>query len=129
LLIYKFAPDITPHLKAVTNMEQDHVALTSGTSSIWNPIDHRDSSHDHRTLGIWPTPEGTQAKQYSEKIKSKRFANGCIKAPMTRYEAATAYWTMWLPSVTFGFSSTTMNYRQLDAIQKPMMNAIYKAGL
>jgi hypothetical protein len=43
---------------------------------------------------------------------------------MTRYEAATAYWTMWLPSITFGFSSTTMNYRQLDAIQKPMIDAI-----
>jgi hypothetical protein len=31
---------------------------------------------------------------------------------------------MWLPSLTFGFSSTTMSYRQLDAIQKPMINAI-----
>jgi hypothetical protein len=125
LLIYKFAPDGTPHLEAATNMEQDHVALTPETSPIRNPIDHQDNSQAHITFGIWLTPEGTQAKQYSESLtKSKRFANGGIEAPMTRYEAATAYWTMWLLSVTFGFSSTTLNYRQLDAIQKLMINAI-----
>jgi hypothetical protein len=112
-------------MKSATNMEQDHVNLTSGLSPIHNPIDHRDSSQAHRTLGIWPTPEGNQDKQYCESLaKSKRFAQGCIKAPMTRYQAATAYWTMWLPSLTFGFSSTTMKYRQLDAIQRPMINAI-----
>jgi hypothetical protein len=31
---------------------------------------------------------------------------------------------MWLPRLTFGFSSTAMNYRQLDAIHKPMINAM-----
>jgi hypothetical protein len=101
-------------MEKTTNMEgtcQSHPAYLSQ-----NPIDHRDNSQAHRTLGIWPTPEGTQHKQY-ESLKSKRFAGGCIKAPMTRYEASTAYWTMWLPSITFGFSSTTMNHKQLDAIQ------------
>jgi hypothetical protein len=125
LMIYKFSPDGTPHLQEAAQMEQDHVALTSGVSPVRNNIDHRDNSEAHRTLGIWPTPAGNQDKQFSESLnKSKRFANGCSKAPMTRYEAATAYWTIWLPSITFGFSSTTMTYQQLDAIQKPMINAI-----
>jgi hypothetical protein len=104
LLFYNFAPNGTPHMESATNMEQDHVALTSGLSPIRNPIHHRDHSQAHQTLGIWPTPEGTQDKQYSESLaKSKYFARGCIKAPMTRYKASTAYWTVWLPSLTSFF--------------------------
>jgi hypothetical protein len=43
---------------------------------------------------------------------------------MTRFEASTAYWMMWLPSLTYGISCTTMDCNQLDAIQKPMVNDI-----
>jgi hypothetical protein len=79
-------------MENATNMEADHVCLTSGTSTTRNPIDHRDKAEAHRTLGIWPTPEGNQIKQYQESLaKSRRFAKGCIKAPMTRFEASTAY--------------------------------------
>jgi hypothetical protein len=31
---------------------------------------------------------------------------------------------MWLPSITFGMSCTTMTHSQLDSIQRPMINAI-----
>jgi hypothetical protein len=125
ILFYRFDPDGTPRMESATNMDSEHVYLTSGTSITKNPIDHRDNKEAHRTLGIWPTPEGNQTKQHQESLeKSRRFAKGCIKAPMTRYEASTAYWTMWLPSLTFGFSSTTMTHTQLDSIQRPMMNAI-----
>jgi hypothetical protein len=31
---------------------------------------------------------------------------------------------MWFTSLTFGFSSTTLTFNQLDSIQQPMMNAI-----
>jgi hypothetical protein len=112
-------------MESATNMESEHVCLTSGTSATRNPIDHRDKAEAHRTLGIWPTLEGNQTKQYHESLeKSRRFPKGCIEAPMTRYEASTAYWTMWFTSLTFGFSSTTLTYTQLDSIQRPMMNAI-----
>jgi hypothetical protein len=125
LLLYDFAPDGTPHMRSATNMEEEHLNLTSGDTPTQNPIDHRDGAEAHRTLGIWLTPNGSQDQQARESlVKSRRFARGCVKAPMTRYEAATAYWTMWLPSITFGFSSTTMAHRQLDQIQKPMINAI-----
>jgi hypothetical protein len=125
LLIYKFAPNGTP-MEAATNMEQDNVALTSGTFPIRNPIDHPGITlKPTKPLESGRHHKAHKTNEYSESlIKSKRFASGCIKATMTQYEASTAYWTMWLPSVTVGFSSTTMNYRQLDAIQKPMINAI-----
>jgi hypothetical protein len=64
---------------------------------------------------------GDQTKQFSES-PSRRFAKGVIKAPMSRFEASTSYWTI-RPSITF-ISCTTMTHDQLDAIQKPMINAI-----
>jgi hypothetical protein len=95
ILHYRFAPDGTPTMEEATNMENTHLSLTSGICPQKNPINHRDCSQAHRTLGVWPTPQGTQEKQHAESLlKSRRFASGCIKAPLTRYEAATAYWTM-----------------------------------
>jgi hypothetical protein len=67
-------------MESATNMEQDHVTLTSSLSPICNPIDHRDHSQAHPTLGIWPTPEGTQDTQYSESLaQSKHFARVASK--------------------------------------------------
>ena len=43
---------------------------------------------------------------------------------MTRFEAITAYWTMYIPSITFGVGSTLMDLDQLGNIQKPLMHAI-----
>ena len=43
---------------------------------------------------------------------------------MTRFEATTIYWTMYIPSIMFGIGSTLMDLDQLDNIQKPLMHAI-----
>jgi hypothetical protein len=63
LLFYTFDDDGTLHGKA--NMEGTS-NLTSGLSPVQNPIDHRDNSQAHRTLGIWPTP--AHSKQYVEAL-------------------------------------------------------------
>jgi hypothetical protein len=125
ILFYKFEPDGTPRMESVTNMGDDLVSLTSGQAPIPNNIEHRDCSKAHRTLGMWPTPNGSAQTQFRESFsKSKRFSQGVIKAPMSRHEASTAYWTMFIPSITFDLGSTLMDATQLDKIQKPMMNAI-----
>jgi hypothetical protein len=72
ILFYKFNPDGTPRMEKATTMESDHVCLTSGISPTRNPIDHRDKSTAHRTLGSWPTPEGNQDKQYQESLEKSR---------------------------------------------------------
>jgi hypothetical protein len=89
-------------------MEEEHVNLTSGLSQskAQSTIGTTLKRIEHSAYG---RHRKAQHKQYAEASPSKRFA-GCIKAPMTHYEASTAYWTMWLPSITFGFSSTTMNH-------------------
>ena len=125
ILYYLFEPDGTPRLESASNMGDDLVSLTSGLEPIPNNIEHRDCSKAHRTLGMWPAPTGSTNAQFEESLtKSKRFAKGVVKAPMSRFQANSAYWTMYIPSITFGFGSTFMDDEQLDSIQKPMMNAI-----
>jgi hypothetical protein len=125
ILFCVFEPDGKPRMETVTNMGDDLVSLTSGLDPIPNQIEHRDCSEAHRTLGMWPAPNGDAEKQCDESFaKSKRFSQGVVKSPMSRYQASTSYWTMYIPSVTFGIGSTLMNLEQLDNIQKPMINAI-----
>jgi hypothetical protein len=125
ILYYVFDPDGTPRMESVTNMGNNLLSLTSGQEDTTNDIEHRDCSKAHRTLGMWPTPNGSTQTQFEVCLaKSKRFAQGVIKAPMSRFEASTAYWTMYLPSINFGIGSTLMTPDQLNTIQRPMMNAI-----
>ena len=51
-------------------------------------------------------------------------SQGVLKAPMSRFKATTAYWTMYIPSITFDIGSTLMDLDQLDNIQKPLIHAI-----
>jgi hypothetical protein len=67
--------------------------------------------------GIWPTPEAhstSNTQRASPRANDSRWMH---QSANDSIQASTAYWTMWLPSITFGFSSTTMNHKQLDAIQ------------
>ena len=43
---------------------------------------------------------------------------------MSRYEASTAYWTIYNPSITLGLGLTLTDHNQLDTIHKSMMNTI-----
>ena len=43
---------------------------------------------------------------------------------MTYFDATTAYWTMYIPSIKFVIGSTLMDLDQLDSIQKPLMHVI-----
>ena len=114
-------------MEPVTNMGDNLVSLMSSTEPIPSNLEHRDCSKAHRTLGMWPAPNGSVKKQYEESLatRSKRFSQGVLfKAPMSGFEATTAYWTMRIPSITFGIGSTLMDLDQLNEIQKPLMHAI-----
>jgi hypothetical protein len=111
-------------MESVTNMGPKLLSLTSGKETTSNFIEHRDCSQAHRTLGMWPTPNGSSQAQFEVSlVKSERFAQGVIKAPMSRYEACISHWTMCIPSITFGLGSTLLTPDQLDLIPEPMMNA------
>jgi hypothetical protein len=115
ILHYVFDPDGSPRKDSVTNMRQKLLALTSGQEAI----------PTHRTLGMWPTPDGSTQTQFEVSLaKSKLFAHGVIKAPVSRFKASTLSWTMCIPSINFGLGSTLLTAEQLNTTHKPMLNAI-----
>ena len=63
ILYYICNPDGTPHMESVANMANDLVSLTSGLEPLPSNLEHRDCSNAHRTLGMWPAPNGSAKKQ------------------------------------------------------------------
>ncbi len=123
LMIFDFKPNGTPFLRKASDMGTDLISLTTGASPTLTEIEHRDCSEAHRTLGLHPAPNGSQITQALElRTKSDRFATGMAKAPLSRYEARTALWAMWLPSMTFCLPCTTLTKKQCHHIQKKMVS-------
>jgi hypothetical protein len=121
LMMFNFQPDGTPTLRPATDMGTDLIRMTTGASLTSTEIEHRDCSKAHRTVGLHPAPNGCQLTQANElRLKSDRFAAGLAKAPLTKYEARTAYWMMWLPSMTYCLPCSYMANTQLHHIQKKM---------
>ena len=121
LMIFDSKPDGTPILRAAQDMGTDLIRMTTGTSETSTEIEHRDCSKAHRTLGLHPAPTGNQLTQANElKIKSDRFAAGLAKAPLSQYEARTAYWMMWLPSMAYALPCSYMTKAQLKTVQTKM---------
>jgi hypothetical protein len=121
LMMLDFQPDNAPTLRPARDMGTDLIRMTTGASLASTEIAHRDCSKAHRTLGLHPAPTGcglTQANQL--RLKSDRFAAGLARAPLTKWEARTACWMMWLPSMTCCLLCGCMTKTQLHHIQKKM---------
>jgi hypothetical protein len=123
LMIFDSKPDGSPVLRPAEEMGIDLINLTTGTSTTTTRIEHRDCSTAHKTLGLHPAPNGCQLQQIQElRLKSDRFASGLATAPLSTFEARTALWTMWLPSMVYVLPCTHMTKTQLHHIQKKMVS-------
>jgi hypothetical protein len=123
LMLFDSKPDGTPTLLKAADMGTDLIRMSTGTSTARSEIEHRDCSKAHRTLGLHPAPTGCQLTQATElHTKSDRFASGLAKAPLSLYEARTAYWMMWLPSMVYCRPCSFMTKPQLHHIQKKIIS-------
>jgi hypothetical protein len=129
-MITDFKPDGTPALRKASDMGLDLINLTTRLSPDAAPIEHRDCSKAHKTLGLHPTPNGCQLVQVQElQTKSDRFAEGVNKAPLSCFEGKTAYWMIWLPSCTYCLPCSHMSKTQLHNVQKKMiLTSLSKMG-
>ena len=80
------------------------------------------------TLGEFKAPNGSQLAhlQHMEK-KSSDWLNAIQDAQLTRQEARAAYTMQWFPSLSYGLGTTNLTYKELDSIQKPIINRILPA--
>ena len=84
------------------------------------------SAHSaHKTLGHYMTPSGNQSQQFNIlKKKSDAIAMKLLKSPLTRHEAWTYYFAMYLPSIGYPLPMTHFTRDQLHRIQQKALSAI-----
>ena len=99
------------------------IILHNDTQS--TPIQHYDCNTAHRTLGQFKAPNGNQSTHllHLEK-KSNAWLTAIQEAHLTRQEAHAAYTMLWFPSLSYGLGTTNLTYKELDKIQKPVINRI-----
>ena len=88
-------------------------------------IKHLDCHLAHRTLGQYKAPNGQQTEhlQYMEK-KSNAWLLAIKEARLTKREALSAYETIWLPSLAYGLGTINISHKELDRLQRPIINRI-----
>jgi hypothetical protein len=84
----------------------------------------------HKTLGHYKDPHGDQVRQRKElQTKCDNAANFISRSPLTREEAWTYYFAIYLPSVGYPLPSCHFNKATLDKIQRTVMSGmIAKCG-
>jgi hypothetical protein len=91
-------------------------------------IEHKDVDSAFKTVGIHIAVTGSQKAEAAHLLrKSIKFADIMTACPLTRSEAATAYFTVYLPSVTYSFPATCLRKTDLDTVQRPAVNACLSA--
>ena len=105
---------------------QPKISLDNDDKS--TPIQHYDCHHAHRTLGQYKAPSGNQDKhlQYLS-TKSNGWLVAIQEANLTRQEAQAAYEMIWFPSISYGLGTTNLSYKELNQIQRPVINRILPA--
>ena len=89
------------------------------------PIKHYNCTDAHRTLGQYKAPDGNTSSQLDfMKQKSTNWLHAIHEANLTKQEAQAAYDMMWFPSLSYGLGTTNLSYRELNKIQKPIINHI-----
>lgn len=89
------------------------------------PIRQLPCNEAHRTLGQMKAPIHSAPAQLKYMIsKSKQWTNAIKQSTLNPLEAQVAYDTMWFPSLSYGVSTTNLSQKELDLVQKPIVNYI-----
>ena len=88
-------------------------------------IRHLNCNQAHRTLGQYKAPDGSQSSHLSYmQRKSTSWLTTVQQASLSKPEAEAAYKMLWFPSLSYGTGTTNLSYKDLDRIQKPIVNHI-----
>ena len=90
-----------------------------------HPIQHRNCSSAHRTLGQMKLPIPTTKAQLQLMLrKSQEWLTAIQSAKLNRAEALAAFETIWFPSISYRLGTTNLSFEQLNNIQCPIVNHI-----
>ena len=78
----------------------------------------------YKYLGVHQCPNGSTTPQVLALLKkSTKYARAISACPLNRVETLTAYFTCYVPSITYALPACTISSSELRDIDKPVINA------
>ena len=118
LVQWKFNDNGIPYLSQPTDSRS--ITLTSPTCSRTHTILSRSALKSYKLLGFHLSPSLSMNKQYHVlHEKSHKLANAIAGSSITRSEAYTVYFALYLPAVLYVLILTSFSPKQCHHIQYP----------
>ena len=120
---YSFMEDGCPYL--TDGQIGPPVVLTTGDGSSTAVVPHCSVYTAYKTLGCWKSPGGAQNKQYEVLLKKcQDHARIISTSALTRREAWTYYFSMYLTSVSYPLPVCHFTFKQLEELEKQFLPAM-----
>ena len=106
------------------------ISVSVAGTDKFEPIELKDCSVPHKTLGAWKTIDGSQQGQITAlREKSEKFGKAIEGAPLTMHEARMAEERLLIPSLEFALASATLSRSEcLHVLQPGIKACMRKAG-
>ena len=84
-----------------------------------------DENTEVKYLGVYCSPNGTSKKQSRDLILKSRQIENCIKNKcISREEANTIYFNIWIPRIKYSLIATHLTEGKCNEVQKPILQVI-----
>ena len=120
---YSFMEDGCPFL--IDGQVGPPVVLVTGDGLSTATVPHTSVYTAYKTLGCWKAPGGAQTKQYEILLtQCQNHARIISTSALTRREAWTYYFSMYLTSVGYSLPVCHFTFKQLEELEKQILPAI-----
>jgi hypothetical protein len=101
------------------------INITSNATGQTSGIKRKAVNQGHRTVGFHFKGDGTStAHKKIMKTKAKGYSEAIISSSLQRGESAMAYNSYYMASISYCTAATSINYKECEEIQRPVVNAI-----
>jgi hypothetical protein len=101
------------------------INITSNATGQTSGIKRKVVNQGHHTLGFHLTGGGTStAHKKIMKTKVKGYSEAIISSSLQRGKSSMAHNSYYMTSITYGIAATSLNYKECEEIQRPVVNEI-----
>ena len=112
-------PELTPHTDTPI-----HISIVTSQDNKTQTIPILPLNKAYKYLGVHQCPDGSTSPQIQALLrKSTKYARAISACPLTRHETLTAYFTCYLPAITYALPACTLSHHDLLLIDRPVINA------
>lgn len=124
----KFGDAIPRSLEDIKAECDTTIAIHDPDSNQDIPLQVKDITQDHKTLGVLKTMSGDEKTQLQAlKEKSKKLATQTALGQLTRFQARRAYSSVYMPSMTYSLVATSLSEADLNVVQSKALQSYLPA--